>query len=586
MSAEKTGNAFDFKVLNRLLAYAKPYRLVFWSAVVLTLLVSALALARPLLVKYTLDNYIIDPDLHMLWVFTLIMVGVLILESLFQFIFIYAANWLGQQVVIDLRTSLFKHVISFKLKYFDRTPLGTLITRVVSDMETVADVFSQGILVIFGDLLKLIGVVIAMFVVDWRLALISLSTIPILLVATRIFQKGIKSSFQMVRNQVAYLNAFVQEHVTGMKIVQIFNREKAEMDKFQEINKLHRKAHVKSIWHFAIFLPVVEVLSAISLGLIVWWGGIRSVVHGDVSLGDILAFIFFINMLFRPIRQLADRFNTLQMGMVASNRVFDILDTKSHISDNGEEIMDEVKGKVEFDHVTFGYNEDEMVLKNISFTVNPGETIAIVGPTGAGKTSIINLITRLYEINKGSIRIDGVDIKDIKLESLRDKVAVVLQDVFLYSDSIRNNITLGDDIPFESIEEAAQAIEVDAFIQSLPGGYDYNVRERGAMLSAGQRQLISFLRAYVTNPSILILDEATSSVDTFTEQLIQSSIEKLTEGRTAIIIAHRLATIQHADKIIVLDKGEIVEVGNHNELLDKGGFYRNLYEKQFIEADL
>lgn len=584
MSTENTGKAFDFKLFARLMQYARPYRFVFWSAVILTILVSVLSVARPWLIQFTFDNHVMEGDKHMLWVMTQIMIGILVFESLLQFTFIYAANWLGQQIVIDIRKKLFKHVLSFRLKYFDKTPIGTLITRVVSDMETIAEVFSSGILVIFGDLFKLSIVIAVMFYKNWVLTLICLASIPLLLIATRYFQQGIKVAFQRVRNEVSNLNAFVQEHVSGMNIVQIFNREEEEFDKFKAINEKHKKAHIKSIWHFAVFLPIVEILSAISLGLMVWYGGLSAVKGTGVTLGEIIEFILYIHMLFRPIRQLADRFNTLQMGMVSSSRVFNILDTQSHISNEGEKELNEIQGSVEFKNVTFAYNDEDWVLKDISFEVKPGETVAIVGATGAGKTSIINLITRLYEINKGTISIDGTDIKDFTLESLRDKIAVVLQDVFLYSDSVLNNITLGQDIPLETVRKAAEAIEVNEFIETLPGQYDYNVRERGAMLSAGQRQLIAFLRAYVTNPSILILDEATSSVDTFTEQLIQHAIERITAGRTSIVIAHRLATIQHADKIIVMDKGEIVEMGSHHELLSKDGFYKNLYEKQFIST--
>lgn len=584
MSKDNTGKAFDFKVFTRLLSYARPYKFTFWGAVVLTILISILSVSRPWLIQFTFDNHVMAGDKEMLWIFTMILIGILVVESLFQFIFIYAANWLGQQIVIDIRTKLYKHVLSFKLKYFDKTPIGTLITRVVSDMETIAEVFSSGILVIFGDIFKLSVVIAVMFWKNWILTLICLASIPLLLIATRYFQQGIKVAFQRVRTEVSNLNAFVQEHVTGMNIVQIFNREDAELKKFKQINEKHKKAHIKSIWHFAIFLPIVEILSAISLGLMVWYGGLSAIKGTGVTLGEIVEFILYIHMLFRPIRQLADRFNTLQMGMVSSSRVFGILDQKSHIANNGDRKLESIGGSLSFKNVTFAYNDEEWVLKNISFDVKPGETVAIVGATGAGKTSIINLITRLYEINKGEILIDDQNIEEFTLESLRENVAVVLQDVFLYSDSILNNITLGQDITLEEVSAAAEAIEVSQFIESLPEQYDYNVRERGAMLSAGQRQLIAFLRAYVTNPSILILDEATSSVDTFTEQLIQQAIEKLTEGRTSIVIAHRLATVQHADKIIVMDKGEIKETGTHLELLEKGGLYRNLYEKQFIEA--
>ncbi|MFT5970937.1 MAG: ATP-binding cassette subfamily B multidrug efflux pump [Flavobacteriales bacterium] len=580
-----SGKAFDFKLLRRLMRYIIPYKGSFLAAFILTIILSGLTTVRPMLIQYTIDNFILIPNAEGLLKYTLIMIGLLVLESVFQFLFIYVANWIGQSILIDLRTRLYKHILSFKLNYFDRTPIGTLITRVVSDIETLADVFSQGLLVIFGDLLKLIVVVIAMFWIDWRLALVSLATIPILVVATRWFQRSIKATFQSVRNEVSTLNSFVQEHVTGMSIVQIFNREDKVFDDFKAINHRHKIANVKTIWYFSIFLPIVEILSAISLGLVVWFGGWQAAVGSDISLGTIMAFILFIHMLFRPIRQLADKFNTLQLGMVSSERVFKIIDTDDHIADTGKHESEQLQGAVSFKNVWFAYNNEDYVLKDVSFEVKPGETVAIVGATGAGKSSIINLVNRFYDINKGEICIDGKDIKDFSLESLRQNIAFVLQDVFLFSDSILNNITLGREVSEEDVIKAAKSIEVDSFVKNLPGGYHYNVRERGAMLSAGQRQLLSFLRAYVTNPGILILDEATSSVDTYTEQLIQTAIEKLTENRTSIIIAHRLATIQHADKILVMDKGEIVEAGTHNELLGSNGIYKNLYEMQFIDEE-
>jgi ATP-binding cassette subfamily B multidrug efflux pump len=580
-----SGKAFDFKLLRRLMRYIIPYKGSFLAAFILTIILSGLTTVRPMLIQYTIDNFILIPNAEGLLKYTLIMIGLLVLESVFQFLFIYVANWIGQSILIDLRTRLYKHILSFKLNYFDRTPIGTLITRVVSDIETLADVFSQGLLVIFGDLLKLIVVVIAMFWIDWRLALVSLATIPILVVATRWFQRSIKATFQSVRNEVSTLNSFVQEHVTGMSIVQIFNREDKVFDDFKAINHRHKIANVKTIWYFSIFLPIVEILSAISLGLVVWFGGWQAAVGSDISLGTIMAFILFIHMLFRPIRQLADKFNTLQLGMVSSERVFKIIDTDDHIADTGKHESEQLQGAVSFKNVWFAYNNEDYVLKDVSFEVKPGETVAIVGATGAGKSSIINLVNRFYDINKGEICIDGKDIKDFSLESLRQNIAFVLQDVFLFSDSILNNITLGREVSEDDVIKAAKSIEVDSFVKNLPGGYHYNVRERGAMLSAGQRQLLSFLRAYVTNPGILILDEATSSVDTYTEQLIQTAIEKLTENRTSIIIAHRLATIQHADKILVMDKGEIVEAGTHNELLGSNGIYKNLYEMQFIDEE-
>ncbi|MBL7891107.1 MAG: ABC transporter ATP-binding protein, partial [Bacteroidia bacterium] len=471
-----------------------------------------------------------------------------------------------------------------RLKYFDHTPIGTLVTRVVSDIETIGDIFSEGLIVITGDLLKLVVIIVVMFSTNVELTLISLTVIPVLLIATYIFKNAIKAAFQDVRTQVARLNAFVQEHITGMNIVQIFNREKVEFEKFKEINAKHRDANIRSVWHYSVFYPVVEILSSVSMGLLVWWGG-KGVLSGTTTLGELIAFIMYINMLFRPIRMLADRFNTLQMGMVSSERVFKVLDTKAFIADAGTLSANEMRGEVEFNDVWFSYEDEPIrnwILKGISFKVSRGETVALVGSTGAGKTSIINLLNRFYEYNKGVISIDGTDIRSYKLNSLRSNIGLVLQDVFLFSDSIANNISLYDSsITRERIVEAAKAIGAHQFIMELPGGYDYNVMERGAMLSVGQRQLIAFIRAYVFNPKILVLDEATSSIDTESELLIQQATDKLIANRTSIIIAHRLATIQKANRIIVLDHGEIIESGTHQELLKLNGKYRKLYELQF-----
>ncbi len=587
--SKATGKAFDLGLLRRILSYARPYSGTFYLGLGLTLLISVLSTSRPIFIQYTIDHFVApnegEPDPQWLLYMILIMIGILIVESLLQFGSIYITNWLGQNIIVDMRRQLYRHILQFKMKYFDQTPIGTLVTRAGSDIETIANIFSQGIIVIFGDLFKLAVVLITMFVYNWRLALLALAVMPLLIFAARLFQKAIKKAFSDVRTQVTRLNAFVQEHLTGMKIVQIFGREDQEFEKFQDINREHMKANIRSIWQFSIFLPVVEISSAISIGLIVWWGGLHAALEDGVTLGDLIAFILFVNMMFRPIRQLADRFNTLQMGMVSSDRVFKVLDTDFQIPNNGSLRLDEVRGNIQFDEVVFGYNPDEPVLKGISFEVKKGQTLALVGATGAGKTSIINLLSRFYEIQSGKITIDGVDIHDVELENLRSHIAVVLQDVFLFSDSIHNNITLNEDIPAQKVEEAAKIIGVDEFIDSLPGGYDYNVRERGGMLSAGQRQLISFLRAYVSEPSILVLDEATSSVDTHTEQLIQHAIDKLTENRTSIVIAHRLATTQKADQILVLEKGRIVERGNHQELLQQNGKYKELYELQF-ESEL
>ena len=602
---EISGKAFDLKQLRKILRYVKPYRLAFYGGIALTIILSGLTTARPILIQHVIDNFILKPNPDQLLNYTLLISGLLVIEASVQFVFIYSANFLGQSIIRDMRIELYQHILSFKLRYFDRTPIGKLVTRAVSDIETIANIFSQGILVIFGDLFKIFVMVFAMFYFfDTFLVLIALSVVPVLYYATRIFQVKIKSSFQDVRTQVAALNSFVQEHITGMNIVQIFNRERSEMEKFKEINDKHRKANIRSIWYFSIFLPVIEIMSAISIGLVVWYGGLQAADMSDkhslellykqwmdlpisqqdrqITLGEITAVIIFINLLFRPLRQLADRFNTLQMGMVASERVFRILETDSHIADNGEDELPRVKGEIKFENVTFGYTPDEPIIKDVSFTAEAGKTLAIVGATGAGKSTIVNLLSRFYEIWEGSIKIDGKDIREFTLENLRSHMAVVLQDVFLFSDTVYNNITLEQEWISESeVKEAAEIIGVHDFIESLPGTYDYNVQERGNMLSVGQRQLLSFLRAYVSDPSILILDEATSSIDTESENQIQNAIDKLTEGRTSVIIAHRLATIKKADKILVMDRGKVVEQGSHEELLAHKGYYHNLYEMQF-----
>ena len=574
-------NIIDLKLLSRVMKYVKPYKFTFFISVFFSITLGVLSITRPIIIEYTIDNFIIGSDPEMLLKYTLIMIGLLVLESVFQFLFMYVANWIGQSVIRDIREKLYKKILSFRLKYFDKTPIGALVTRSVSDIETIAEIFSHGVLVIFSDLFKIVIIVVWMFSRDVMLSLISLAVFPILIWATKYFQRAMKSAFEDERSAISKLNTFVQEHISGMKIVQIFNREQAELERFKNVNATYRKATIKAIWHFSIFLPVIEIISAISLGAMVWYGGLNMLLGGNVTLGLMMAFILLINMLFRPVRHLADRINVLQRGIVASNRVFKILDTDERIHSNGDVELLEVQGDVKFQHINFSYVQGEPVLKDINFEIEAGKTLALVGVTGAGKSSIINLLLRFYNIDSGSILLDGKDITNYNIQSLRSHLALVLQDVFLFSDSIYKNIVLDKDVRIEEVREAAKAIGIEGFIEQLPGGYDYNVRERGVMLSAGQRQLIAFLRAYVCKPSVLILDEATSSVDTQTEHLIQQAINKLTEGRTSIVIAHRLATIQNADKILVMDNGRIVESGTHFDLLEQKGYYSKLFELQF-----
>lgn len=585
--SETTGTAFDFRLFKRLLAFTKPYRAVFYFVAFAAIIMSGLAVLRPYLLKLAIDDSMVPKDGDGFMKYIILMVVVLMLEVIFQFAFIFYTNWLGQSVIRDMRQKLFRLMMSFKMKYFDKSAVGRLTTRAVNDVETISSIFSEGLFMIISDLLKMLVIAGFMVYQSWRLSLIVFMVLPFILYATRVFQKAMKAAFEDVRNQVANLNTFVQERITGMKIVQIFTREEKEYQKFQAINKDHRKAWIRTVWYNSIFFPIAETAGAVATGLVVWYGGLNVVGGGVITLGIITAFIQYAEMLFRPLRQIADKFNTLQMGMVAANRVFGILDTRSHIADNGTVDYTTTTGAIEFKNVHFGYNEDEEVIKGISFKANPGETVAIVGATGAGKSTIINLLNRFYEINSGDILIDGISLKNYKLASLRSKIAVVLQDVFLFADSILNNITLNNpNISEEEVIAAAKEIGVHKFIQSLPDGYHYNVKERGSMLSSGQRQLISFLRAYVSRPSILVLDEATSSVDTYSEELIQNATDKITKGRTSIVIAHRLATIKKADKIIVMDHGKIVEEGTHKELLKlENGFYRNLYEVQFMAEE-
>ncbi|WP_106793083.1 ABC transporter ATP-binding protein [Aquimarina sp. Aq78] len=584
--AEKSGKAFDFKLFRRLITYTNPYRLTFYFVGFSAILLAILSIVNPYLLRETIDRTIIPQDGELLIYFICLMLGVLFLDVITQFLFIYFANWLGQEVIRDIRVKLFEHMLGFKKQYYDRSSVGRLVTRAVSDIETIASIFSQGLFMIMSDLLKMLAILCYMLYQSWQLALLVFVVLPLVVYATRIFQKKMKVAFEEVRTQVSNLNSFVQERITGMKIVQLFTREETEYSNFKEINEKHKKGWVKTVWYNSIFFPIAEMSSSVTIGLIVWFGGLKAAQGDEITLGLVIAFIQLSQILFRPLRQIADKFNTLQMGMVAANRVFAILDTDSKIENNGEQLLEKIRGKITFDDVRFSYVENEEVLKGISFNVEVGETVAIVGATGAGKSTIINLLSRFYEIDSGVISIDDTDIKTIELKSLRSHIAVVLQDVFLFADTIFNNITLNNgDILEEQVYQAAKEIGIHDFIMSLPDGYNYNVKERGAMLSSGQRQLISFLRAYVTNPGILVLDEATSSIDSHSEQLIQNATNKITKGRTSIVIAHRLATIKKADKIIVMDQGKIVEQGNHNELLQiENGYYRNLYEVQFANV--
>ena len=587
--ADKTGKAFDLQIFLRLMSFAKRYKLKFFIATSSTILLALVSLLNPYLIKETVDRYITEKDSEGLINNIILMFVVVLVEVLLRFSFIYFANWVGQHIIRDIRAKIFRHILQFKMSYFDKNSVGKLVTRVVSDIETIAAFFSSGVFTIVSDVLQMFAVAALMFYFNWKLALIALAVLPILIYATRVFQQAIKATFQEVRNQVANLNGFVQERVTGMKIVQLFNREKVEYKSFKDINNKHKEAYVKTIWYFSIFFPIAEILSSIGIGLIVWFGS-KQIVGGEVpGPGMLMAFVQMAQMLFRPLRQIADKFNQLQMGIVSGERVFKVIDTQSSIVKSGTVRAKKLKGDISFKDVRFSYVKDEEVLKGISLEVKSGQTVAIVGATGAGKSTIINLINRFYEIDGGTICVDGVSVNKYTLESLRNQVAVVLQYVFLFSDSILNNITLkNENITLKEVEEAAKQIGIHDFIMTLPGGYQYNVKERGAMLSSGQRQLIAFLRAYVSKPSILILDEATSSVDSYAEKMIQYATETITKGRTSIIIAHRLATIKQADKIIVMDKGLIVEEGSHSELLEReNGYYKNLYNKQFsLEAAL
>ncbi|WP_394343351.1 ABC transporter ATP-binding protein [Sphingobacterium alimentarium] len=564
----------------------RPYQGIFWVSVVLTILLAAVAPALPMLIEYTLDNYILNGQYKGLNSMLIVMLALLVAQTIIRYFHTLMTNTLGQSVIRDIRIQVFEHITNLRLKYFDNTPIGRLITRTISDLETIANIFSEGLIQIIGDLLQLVVILGVMFYTDWRLTLIILIPMPLMLWATYIFKEAMKSAFQDVRLWVSNLNTFLQEHISGMAVIQYFAREEQEMKKFDAINKEHRNAHVRANWYFSIFFPVLEIIIAIATGLLVWYGS-KQVLADVISPGVVVAFLMYINMIFRPIRELIDKFNTLQMGMVSAERIFEVLDTNEFTPNTGTYRPEHIRGAIEFKNVWFAYNDEKWVLKDVSFKVQPGETLALVGATGAGKSSTINILSRFYEIQKGQILLDGVDIRDYELTFLRKNISTVLQDVFLFSDTVKNNITLQNPhITDEQIINAAKRVGAYDFIMRLPTGLDYKVQERGATLSAGQAQLVSFIRALVHDPRILILDEATSSIDTETEILIQSAIDNLMEGRTAIVIAHRLSTIQKADKIIVLEKGEMKEMGSHQELLALDGYYRKLYDLQFTSAGI
>ena len=584
MEREK-GNFFDLKLFSKLMVFVKPYNKIYYFVLTSAILLAGFSSLTPYLLKITVDDYIRLMDYNGMVFMIGMMLVTLFSEVVFQFLFVYFANLLGQNVIQDLRVVLFRKIVGFKMAYFDRSSVGRLVTRAVNDIETIASIFSQGLFMIIADLLKMAVVAVIMLIINWELSLIVFSILPIILYATRLFQKSMKSAFEEVRSQVANLNSFVQERITGMQIIQLFHREKIEYDHFVSINENHKKAWLKTVWYNSIFFPVAEISSSITLGLLVWYGGLNIAVGDSISMGTIFLFIQMSQMLFRPLRHIADKFNTLQMGMVATDRIFKIINTESQIIDNGELNPQKIEGKISIKDLRFSYIPGEEVLHSIDLEIQPGEKIAIVGATGAGKSTLINLISRFYEFEKGEIRLDNRSIKDFKLKSLRTHIGIVLQDVFLFADSIFNNITLyNPDVTRVMVYKAAKQIGVHEFIESLPGGYDYNVKERGVMLSSGQRQLIAFLRVYIANPSVLILDEATSSIDTHSEDLIKNAIYKITSNKTSVMIAHRLSTIKNADRIVVMDSGRIVEQGTHKELLNiKDGFYAQLYKVQFLE---
>ena len=584
MNKEK-GKIFDLKIFLKLMHFIKPYKGIYYFVMGAAILLSIFSTLSPYLLKVAVDDYIRPKDYNGMLLIISLMLVALILEVVFQFLFVYFANWLGQNVIRDLRVTLYKKIIGFKMSYFDKSAIGRLVTRAVNDVETIASIFSQGLFMIIADILKMGLVIVVMLLVNWKLSLIVFSILPLILYATRLFQKSMKIAFEEVRLQVANLNSFVQERISGIQIVQLFHREKIEDQNFKSINEKHKNAWLKTVWFNSIFFPVAEIASSLTIGLLVWFGGVNVAAGGTITLGQIFLFIQMSQMLFRPLRQIADKFNTLQMGMVAADRIFKILRTESQIEDYGTLNPDKVEGYINIRNLRFSYTTHEEVLHGINLEIKSGEKIAVVGPTGAGKSSIIQLLSRFYEYDKGSIFLDNNSIKDYSLKGLRKHIGIVLQDVFLFADTIYNNITLYDlDINEEDVFNAAKGIGIHDFILSLPGGYQYNVKERGVMLSSGQRQLISFLRVYLSNPSILILDEATSSIDSYAEEMIKTATKKITEGKTSILIAHRLSTIKNADRIVVMEKGNIVEIGSHRELLEnENGDYSQLYKIQFLE---
>ncbi len=579
------GKIFDIKLFSKLLVFVKPYNNTFYGVMFTAILISLFSTLTPYLLKVVVDDYILVKNYEGMQSIILLMMLVLLFEVIFMYLFTYYANWLGQKVIKDLRVNVFQKIVRFKMSFFDKNAVGRLVTRTVNDIETIASIFSQGLFTIIADILKMITVLTVMTVISPELTLVVISIFPVLIFATRIFQKTMKTAFEKVRREVANLNSFVQERISGVKIVQIFNREKVEIDNFNQINIKHRNAWLRTVWINSIFFPIAEISTSICIGLLVWYGGFNNLNGENISLGTLFLFISMSGLLFRPLRQIADRFNTLQMGMVSTERIFNILEDDQQIKDKGELKDSSFKGLIEFKNVNFSYLNNQEVLSNISFIINPGESFAIVGPTGSGKTTITNLITKFYEINTGSILIDGKDIDNYSLETVRSKIGIILQDVFLFADTIFNNITLfNENITLEDVENAAKELEIHEFISSLPGGYSFNVSERGTTLSAGQKQLIAFLRVLVNNPDILILDEATSSIDSYSEDLIKNATKKITKDKTSIIIAHRLSTIESANKIIYMENGKILESGNHKELLNiSNGKFKKLYEEQFVD---